>query len=105
MLQDPNTICKSLGACVTDQIQPERLLNKPLPKKDVKSSTTECVLCEFVMKQVDEMLGNNATQVDDLPTYLFNFCCTLPLHISSSPVNSNDLCELNICGTMSKDLS
>jgi len=72
---DPSTVCNAIGFC---SASPVRIATpaKNTPKKKVKASA-QCVLCEFVMKEVDQMLESNATQEEILKA-LDTVCSILP---------------------------
>ena len=79
-LQDPKIRCRALGFCskessndVTDYLTvltrlatpeaPVNAVKAPVNVvKPVKGSST-CLMCEFVMREIDSMLSGNATEV------------------------------------------
>ena len=88
--QDPPSLCAALGLCNSTkkviqaaQLKPSKALGShlflPLAPAQVKIVDTvslgnavkhitpkggeECVLCEFIMKELDGILGDNATEV------------------------------------------
>lgn len=71
---DPDTRCRALGFCKTDTnvisnastltrlAMPKTPVIAPKPHKTKGSSA--CVMCEFVIREVDSMLGDNATETE-----------------------------------------
>ncbi|CAH1795464.1 unnamed protein product [Owenia fusiformis] len=89
---DPNEICKMIGFCQTSkmtvplmlggEVKPvsiTRMTQKPKQVK-VKSSTT-CVMCEFVLREVDSLLKKNASE-QEIVAALDKVCRILPSTIS-----------------------
>lgn len=74
---DPDTRCKALGFCASNSI--EGVLRKATPPRKPTNprSGTQCVLCEFVMKQLDDMLKANATEAE-IEQALEEVCSLLP---------------------------
>lgn len=80
---DPATRCQSLGFCtalnknkISENATPQ-LVHTP---KKVKASP-QCVMCEFVMREIDGMLTNNATEKEIIAA-LDKVCSILPSTIS-----------------------
>lgn len=72
---DPNTRCTSLGFCQSsNKIVPKK--NTNTPTKNVQASA-ECIVCEFVIKEVKEMLGNNKTEAEIIAA-LDKVCSIMP---------------------------
>jgi len=63
------------GQVSTNEIPDRTAFGKIMPKK-IKSSPV-CVLCEFVMSQLEQELKNNATE-DEIKTAVHNICNHLP---------------------------
>ena len=67
--QDPDTVCKAISLCSANGVSAKTREAAVLKKEKVMESkvtakaSPQCVLCEFVMKQLDDILGQNATQV------------------------------------------
>lgn len=69
---DPSVVCQSIGLCSSGRlfngILPVGILEKQTqtpvikPKQPIHNSM-ECTICEMVVKQVDQMLSDNATEV------------------------------------------
>jgi saposin len=76
---DPKTRCTSLGFCsaVSNEINaPSRVFAPPKPA--VKSSvSTTCVVCEFIMSEIDSLLSDNATE-EEIKVALDKVCKLLP---------------------------
>lgn len=69
LLQDPESRCRSLGFCATDNVIRDPVQEATPSRKPVSTPVTrveaspQCILCEFVMKEIDDLLGQNATEV------------------------------------------
>lgn len=73
--QDPTTLCTELGLCNSTMravgvLEPSRLVPaaKITPVAETKKIQSpqagpECIICEFAMRELDSMLGDNATKV------------------------------------------
>lgn len=73
--QDPTVLCNELGLCnstkkAVEVLEASRLVPAAqtalaAEAKEIKSpkSGPECALCEFAMKELDSILGDNATKV------------------------------------------
>lgn len=87
---DPDTFCAAIGLC-SGKIVSNKLPSLPMlmkqapPPKKLKASTT-CVLCEFVMNEVDEMLGDNRTE-EAIVAALDKVCSVLPSTIGAECTN------------------
>ncbi|XP_053383474.1 uncharacterized protein LOC123564714 [Mercenaria mercenaria] len=83
---DPTTICTILSLCSTKTVSPLATLVKILPEKatalDKLKSSGECVICEFVMKELDSILEDNSTQAE-IEKALEKVCSLLPSTISA----------------------
>ena len=58
-MQDPKTRCEALGFCTSSSNHESSVGHKV---DDLKNSE-KCIICEFVMRELDNMLQQNATQV------------------------------------------
>lgn len=76
VMQDPNVRCKAFGFCAasTTNVASPPLARVTLAKTEPavkviaggKSSVSpQCVLCEFVVKELDSLIADNATEVRD----------------------------------------
>jgi saposin len=91
---DPQQICTTIGLCTSGNAEEaKRLLEKmmqPTPTVHLKTVSVqggaECAICEFVLKEVDNLLGNNATEAEVL-TALAKVCSILPKSIQGECVN------------------
>ncbi|PAA73160.1 hypothetical protein BOX15_Mlig011638g1 [Macrostomum lignano] len=65
---DPNTVCQALGACgKTDSTAaPRRARIGP-----------QCVLCEYIIRELDQMLGSNRTE-EAIQSALESVCSIMP---------------------------
>jgi len=63
---DPNQVCAKLGLC---------------PSEKKLGASTECILCEFVMTQVDQLLNENSTE-SEIIAALDKVCSLLPKAIT-----------------------
>lgn len=75
---DPKTRCTSLGFCsaASNEVKPLRVFAPPKSVSPVKVSTT-CVICEFIMSEVDSLLADNATE-EEIKAALDKVCKLLP---------------------------
>ena len=72
-MQDPKTICQTIGFCNATKVESKLTvvpLSSPIgtvhiiaPEPKRKVSSPQCVLCEFVMNKLEQMIGTNATEV------------------------------------------
>eukprot|EP00914_Ancora_sagittata_P029591 GHVO01058619.1.p1 GENE.GHVO01058619.1~~GHVO01058619.1.p1 ORF type:complete len:443 (+),score=69.73 GHVO01058619.1:115-1329(+) len=88
---DPKTRCTSLGFCSakTNEVNPTRVfapLKAPTP---VKASTT-CVVCEFVLSEIDSLLSDNATE-EEIKVALEKVCKMLPETIQDQCMDFIDM--------------
>ena len=68
--KDPDTRCSSFGFCPTiDHLSPPAgvknvmtIVREATPSH-LGSSSTECILCEYIMREIDQILANNKTEV------------------------------------------
>ncbi|PAA81918.1 hypothetical protein BOX15_Mlig034575g1 [Macrostomum lignano] len=68
----PQRICTVLGLCTAStQRPPVTPVRKPV------QAGPQCLICEFVMREVDKQLGQNATQAE-IETALLQVCSVLP---------------------------
>ncbi|XP_052768278.1 uncharacterized protein LOC128208756 [Mya arenaria] len=65
---DPKTICTSIGLCATKEVV--------LKERPVKGGP-ECVLCEFVLKEIDNLLKGNKSEAA-IKSALAKVCSLLP---------------------------
>lgn len=88
-LQDPKTICQAIGFC--NATKTESLLTAvPLgpavgtvqiiaPEPKDRQSSPQCTICEFIMHKLEDMIGENATEVlrswPCLPVLSVHACC------------------------------
>ncbi|XP_072050756.1 uncharacterized protein [Amphiura filiformis] len=91
---DPSKICTTLGLC---------------PKYDTVAEVddgadTKCVLCEFVMKELDELIGNNATE-QEIKADLEKVCSYLPTSIQDECTRLVDDYAVEIIDLLVKGLS
>ncbi|XP_031562328.1 prosaposin-like [Actinia tenebrosa] len=94
LMGDPKEDCTKLGLCAASKEKiMATILRKAMPSKLVASLKTkkrhvlkskypikasaECILCEFIAKELDQMLGNNATQ-QEIIAALDKVCSFLP---------------------------
>lgn len=76
LLQDPESRCRSLGFCATDNVIRDPVREATPSRKPVSTPVTrvaaspQCILCEFVMKEIDDLLSKNATEVFAILLYL-----------------------------------
>ncbi|ELU16785.1 hypothetical protein CAPTEDRAFT_225175 [Capitella teleta] len=75
---DPKTRCTSLGFCLaaSNEVSPSHVFSPLKAPALVKASTT-CVVCEFVMSEIDSLLSDNATE-EDIKIALEKVCKILP---------------------------
>lgn len=73
---DPSTVCNAIGFCAASPIRAATPVKFTPAKKNLKTSG-QCVLCEFIMKEVDQLLENNSTQAQILAA-LDKVCSILP---------------------------
>ncbi|GFR60011.1 proactivator polypeptide, partial [Elysia marginata] len=71
---EPEVVCQELQLCSGNGIKTEE---KPVPKEIVSPDGVKCVLCEFMMKEVDKMLLSNATE-EAILNILDQVCTRLP---------------------------
>ncbi|XP_048256787.1 prosaposin-like [Haliotis rufescens] len=58
---DPKSVCKTLRLCTSSKVA--EVSKSPSMKPKTKASAGhECVICEFIMRELDIILGNNRTQ-------------------------------------------
>jgi saposin len=76
---DPTSRCVSWGFCAADNV-----IRDPVstPVKGVAGGP-ECILCEYVMKQLDEMLAKNASK-EEIKEALEQVCGFLPSELTAS---------------------
>jgi saposin len=103
----PKEICGQLGLCVTSAedefsrdldidealvvsivAEPTRSLNIVSLEKSTSSdlnltATPECILCEFVMSQLEKEIANKKTE-DEIKRAVLNICKTLPKSITEN---------------------
>lgn len=72
---DPAKICQEVNFCPANQ--PIKALPPKAASKPVKSSSTECEACEFVMNEVEMELKKNGSRVE-IKDALEKACTTLP---------------------------
>ncbi|CAB3995682.1 hypothetical protein BSL78_18317 [Paramuricea clavata] len=71
----PEKICAELGLCSSKSVKPKT--------KSVKvEAGPECILCEFAMRELDSILGDNATK-EEIEAALEKVCSLLPSTIRS----------------------
>jgi len=96
---NPNEICHAIGFCTTEgdiirksilkrgqnmQLTPVLAVEPVKPKKEVHNvkASTQCVLCEFVIRELDGMLTKNASE-QQIKAALEKVCSLLPKTISA----------------------
>ncbi|XP_048579093.1 prosaposin [Nematostella vectensis] len=94
LLSDGKKLCTEIGLCTANKVKAMLVQaaasHKVMftPKKHVLKATypvktsTECVLCEFVMKELDDMLSKNSTQQEIIQA-VEKVCSILPSTIKS----------------------
>jgi saposin len=82
---DPDTRCRSLGFC--QSVEDSILRFQPAPRLPVATpavkTSVECVLCEYVMSEVEKILQNNKTE-EAIIKALDAVCDILPKTIRAS---------------------
>ncbi|XP_067673391.1 prosaposin-like [Haliotis asinina] len=77
---DPKSVCTTLRLCtVSKSVKVSKSLSFT-PKTEV-SASPECIICEFVMREVDTLLGDNKTQAA-VEAALDKVCSLLPGSVS-----------------------
>jgi len=86
---DPESRCRSIGFCAADNVirDPAREATpsrEPVstPVKHLDASP-QCILCEFIMKELDDLIGQNATE-EQIIAALEKVCSFLPSSIRAS---------------------
>jgi saposin len=83
-LMDPNVRCASFGFCPKSSGP----VSEPAPASQTSSKLTvnispECVLCEFVMKEIDDLLGDNVTEAHIIAA-LDKVCSLMPAKLEQA---------------------
>jgi saposin len=81
----PQVICQLLHLCTntsTKPLVPQQLHHVAIPHDESHQTSEECVLCEFVMKELDQMLANNASEAEILAA-LDKVCSAFPDTVQS----------------------
>lgn len=80
---DPETRCHSFSFCDASSSLESAAVVRQSTKTSVNAPSAECVLCEFVMKEVKTLIENNRTEAEILQA-LDKVCSILPSTIKSS---------------------
>ncbi|XP_013381849.1 prosaposin [Lingula anatina] len=83
---NPEQVCSAIGVCSAGKSftgGPLHLLSAVQPNKKPRVSSEVCVICEFVLQQLDNVLKDNATE-EDIVTAVKNVCSLLPTTVSKS---------------------
>ena len=67
----PQQICAELALCPSVEVAPEIVLTK---------QDTECLFCEFVMRNIDDLMANATTDAQIIDA-LDQVCNALPTHL------------------------
>ncbi|XP_028408448.1 prosaposin-like isoform X2 [Dendronephthya gigantea] len=85
-MDDPSKVCTELGLCNATSKAVDRfemaLLRPALKKVEAPTGSAECIICEFVMKELDSILGDKATR-EEIEAALDKVCSLLPSTIRS----------------------
>lgn len=90
---DPATRCQGIGFCTPPSLttfvrQSPVKVSPPAPKP--VSASAQCVMCEFVMKQLEQMLGDNSTESEIIDA-LEKVCSLLPETVAAECKSFVDL--------------
>lgn len=86
---DPESRCRSLGFCATDNVIRDPVREATPSRKPVSTPVTrveaspQCILCEFVMKEIDDLLSKNATE-QEIIAALEKVCSIMPSKVRAS---------------------
>ena len=75
----PQQICAELALCPSVEVAPEIVLTK---------QDTECLFCEFVMRNIDDLMANATTDAQIIDA-LDQVCNALPTHLQVKNPKSN----------------
>merc|ERR1711983_606193 len=76
----PQQICAELALCPSVEVAPEIVLTK---------QDTECLFCEFVMRNIDDLMANATTDAQIIDA-LDQVCNALPTHLQGKCIKFVD---------------
>jgi saposin len=84
---DPESRCRSLGFCSADNVIRDPVREATPSREPVSTPAVtagpQCILCEFVMKELETLLGENATEAEIIAA-LKKVCSYLPATVRDS---------------------
>lgn len=83
---DPDSRCRSLGFCTADNTIRDPVREATPIRKPVYShvsQSVQCVLCEFIMKELDSLISQNSTEAE-IVAALEKVCSMLPSSLKTS---------------------
>eukprot|EP00918_Siedleckia_nematoides_P099386 GHVU01217426.1.p1 GENE.GHVU01217426.1~~GHVU01217426.1.p1 ORF type:complete len:609 (-),score=77.43 GHVU01217426.1:599-2425(-) len=107
---DPDTRCRSLGLCpaggelLTKSAQETIRKATDLKKARRTEASTECIMCEFIMKEVSGLISSNATQ-SEIVLALDKVCSLLPKTIAAECQDFLNMYGKAILDLLSQELS
>jgi saposin len=76
----PNYVVKQIGGNIETNVIPDNTINGKILddyENGIENANPECILCEFVMKEIEDQLKNNATD-DDIKRIVKDICHVMP---------------------------
>ncbi|KAJ8022464.1 Prosaposin [Holothuria leucospilota] len=74
----PKQVCTALTLCTAESVKEVKQEKSPVPiTEDDFEASTECIICEFAFRELEEQLKKNATE-EDIKKALQEVCTFLP---------------------------